>query len=484
VGEPVRLTGGDYQARSLVASAQRCVNLYSEPLPAAQGEPAPMASFPTPGLRLLATLPTAPVRGVRLCPNGTLYAVAGNTVYSVAPDWSFTALGTITAGLVTPVGLSDNSLTLTVVDGTAAGWAVTLAGNTFAQITDPTGTFVGADRCDYLDTFLLFNKPKTPQFIVSGSLAVTFDPLDFANKSSGSDLLVTLCVAKREIWLLGALTTEVWYNTGGDGTIAGSFQFSSMPGVFIPHGCAAKYSVATIDNRVYWLSRTREGQGIVVEGGGYAASRISTYALEAELQTYARIDDAVGYTYQLAGHLYYVMAFPSADKTWAYDLTTKLWHELVWLDSNGTEHRHRGNCAAAAYGEVVIGDWFNGNLYALDTEVYTDNGQPIKRLRHFPHLLSDGKRVFFHQLLADMETGTGGNRLPEPPQVSLAWSDDRGHSFGSPVLKNLGASGEYLTSLQWRRLGMGRDRVFQLQWSSPNRTVLQGAWIDAAPAAS
>jgi hypothetical protein len=207
---------------------------------------------------------------------------------------------------------------------------------TFSFGPQSNDVFIGADRVDYLDTFLVFNKPKTPQFLVSNSLSVTFDPLDFANKSGGSDLLVTLCVAKREIWLLGQFTSEVWYNTGGDGTILGSFQFQPMSGVFIPHGIVAKYSVATIDNHVYWLSRTREGQCIVISGGGYAATRISTYAIETEFQTYTRVDDAVGYTYQINGHMFYVLAFPHMDRTWAYDVTTGLWTELVWLDSNGT----------------------------------------------------------------------------------------------------------------------------------------------------
>ena len=111
------------------------------------------------------------------------------------------------------------------------------------------------------------------------------------------------------------------------------------------------------------------------------------------MATYDRIDDAVGFTYQLAGHLFYVLAFPNADKTWAYDIAASAaaqeprWHEWVWLDTNGTEHRHRANCAFVAYDEVVVGDWESANLYAFDGAVFLDDGQPIKRRRHLPHLL-------------------------------------------------------------------------------------------------
>jgi hypothetical protein len=74
--------------------------------------------------------------------------------------------------------------------------------------------------------------------------------------------------------------------------------------------------------------------------------------------------------------------------------------------------------------------------------------------------------------------------LPAAPMVFLSWSDDRGHTWGNPVGVSMGGLGEYLTSLQWQRLGLARDRVFALEWSSPTRTCLLGAWIDATPAQS
>jgi hypothetical protein len=488
----VALTGGAYTARSVIASAQRAVNLYAEPMPQAQGEPSQMAHYPTAGLTLLLTLPQGPIRGGHRCSNGNVIVVAGSGVYAIAPDASYTHLGDITAGPRTPVSIADNGNTAVIVDGTPNGWQIDLASLAFSALggatDDPDGFFSGADRVDYLDTYFMFNKPNTPQFYISGSLAVTFDSLDFANKESYSDILMALIVSRREVWLIGSQTTEVWYNYGytfstTDAT-AVQFPFQEMEGVFIDRGCVAKYSVAQTDDVVYWLTQDRGGTGSVLAGSGYKATHVSTPAIEAEFATYPRIDDAIGFCYQLAGHRFYVLTFPTADKTWVYDISTELWHEAVWLDANGTEHRHRANCAFTAYGLVCCGDWENGNIYAYDLANFTDNGAPIKRLRHFPHMLKDGKRVFYRQVLLDIETGTGGHQLPEDPQVFLAWSDDRGHLFGSPVGQTIGASGEYLTSVQFQRLGMGRDRVFQVQWSTPYKTALQGAWVDVAVAQS
>ena len=180
----VALQGGAYQAHSVISSAQRCVNLVPEPMPEAQGEPMPSAAYPTPGTRLLGSIGPGPIRGIRQSTTGATYCVSGSGAYLVNADWSGTHLGDITAGLRTPVSMADNGLDMVIVDGTANGWKITLVGNVFGQIDNTTGTFYGADRVDFLDTYLLFNKPNTPQFSSSDSLALTFDPLWFANKES------------------------------------------------------------------------------------------------------------------------------------------------------------------------------------------------------------------------------------------------------------------------------------------------------------
>jgi len=393
------LTGGAYQARSVIASAQRSLNLMGEPMPQGQSEPAPAAFYPTPGLRLLGTLPKGGVRGIKQATTGGIYVVGGNSVYLVDPTaWTGTELGTITAGRPYPVSMADNGNTLMIVDGTASGWTVDLASHAFGTISSTA--FYGADRVDFLDTYFLFNKPNTPQFYSSDSLATTFDPLWFANKESFSDLLTTLIVARREIWLLGERTTEVWSNVG-----APDFPFQEVPSVFVDHGCSAKYSAATYDDTVYWLSYDRAGNNVVLSGAGYQTKRISTYAIETTLTRYGRTDDAIGFVYSLGGHVCYVLTFPTADHTWVYDITTGQWHEWLWVDNDGVEHRHRANCAYAVNGMVVVGDWQNGNLYAVENTALTDNGQPIKRQRSYPHLVNEGDRVYYRQFIADLETG-------------------------------------------------------------------------------
>ena len=416
----VPLTGGAYQAYSVIASAQRSLNLFAEPMPQGQGEPGPAASYPTPGLQLLLTLGDGPVRGILQAPNGIFYVVSGSDVWRVEYTGSsplgaiFTTslLGSITAGLTTPVSMADNGLDMVIVDGhfdptftDPTAWSVNLATDAFSVIPNG-GFFVGADRVDYLDGYFIFNQPFSQNFWISQFMSPTFDPagLDFAAKITHSDLLITLIVSKRLVYLFGSRMTEIWYNAGATDIAAGSFPFAEMQSeVIIDHGTTAKYSPAVYDNSVFWLAHNRAGEHIVIQATGYQTKRVSTYAIESWLGGAGVTDDAIGFCYLAFGHAFYVLTFPTIDHTWVYDITTGLWHEWLWMDPDGVEHRHRA-MSYSILGDVNgVGDWQNGNVYALYG--YTDNGQPIKRVRSFPHLLQDGRRMFWREFVADMETG-------------------------------------------------------------------------------
>lgn len=403
------LLTGFYKSRSVIASAQRCLNLYPEVngsetyggLPQLTAA-AQVTMFPTPGTTLLGSLSTplqGPGRGAYTASNGTLYVCVANAVYMVTPLWQYVILGYIQLG-TNPVSMADNAVTLILVDGTESGYTIDLAANVFGTLEDPTGSFTGADRVEYLDGFFIFNRPGTQIFYTSLANSLTFDPRYFAAKVGASDLLATLVVNQRNIWLLGEQTTEIWYDSG-----ASDFPFAINPSNFIQHGCAAKYSIAKWDANIFWLAKDPQGILTVVVGTNYQTLPISTYAIQNEFSVYPRVDDATGFTYQQLGHVFYVLTFPTADKTWVYDVGAELWHERAVSDAYGAEHRIRAGAFSFAYNKAVTLDFANGSLIAIDPDVYTDLGLPIVRERSFPHLVSELKRIIFRKFVADMETG-------------------------------------------------------------------------------
>lgn len=475
------LTVGAYSASSIIASAQRCVNLYAEKNP--DDSVFPFTFYPTPGLVTRGTAPERGYRGSYVASSGDLFVCVGMGIYRVLSGFTFKLLGSVTS-IGTPVSMHDNGTTLVIVDGTPNGYTVDLVSYKWSVIdesdtdSDGDGTapgpsaFYGADRVDYADTFLIFNKPFSREFYISDSAAVTFDPLYFAAKAGGSDNLVVAVAIDLYIFLLGEQTTEVFFNSG-----AADFPYSREPGVFIQHGCAAKYSVASMDNSIYWVAKNPQGQGIIMRNDGMTALRISTHALEQEIQKYSRIDDAIGYTHQLGGHLFYVVTFPTADRTWAFDLATGQWAERLWMDTQGALHRHRGNCYAFWNGMALVGDWENGNLYEMTPAATDDAGAPMIHIRSFPDMCNDGARLFFREFIADMQVGAALEASTVDPKVRLRWSDDRGASWGNPIMSSLGKTGETLTSIQFQRLGMARHRVFELSWSASVKTALNGAFV-------
>jgi hypothetical protein len=469
----VPLVGGAYTARSLIANAQRCVNLYPEANP--EDAAAKVTHYPTPGLTVVSTPPVAgECRAIYTATNGQRYDVIGSQVYAVDAANVYTQIGTLfsQAG---HVSIQDNGANAFVVDGTMNGWTIDIITNVMTQVTD--ASFYGADRVDIVDGYFIFNKPGTEQFYISNYQDITFNSLDIASKSTYPDKLVTHAVMHREIWLFGELTTEIWYNTG-----ASDFTFGRMPGVFVEHGCAAKHSIAKHDLTLFWLSKDLQGQGLVMAGKNYTASRISTHAIEQEFSTYARLDDAIGYTYQQGGHPFYVLTFPTANKTWCFDMSTGLWHQRGYLEADGSFSRHRGACHSFNQSRNLVGDYATGVVFMLDQNAYTDNGNPLLRVRSFPHIGASGKRAFFRQLVADMEVGQGVAGDTSDPAVFLRWSDDRGFSWGNAVQGSLGKAGEYISVIQYQRLGYARDRVFELSWSAPVKTALNGAYIDISAA--
>jgi hypothetical protein len=425
---------------------------------------------------------------------------SGGADYTVGDQLSAALPGTAinTWSATTGSGYTDgnySSIVLTGGTGSGATADFTVVGGTITSINIDNPGF-GFTAGDVLGATLPGGSGFTLTVVTTGGYGfiftvdtaggTAFDPLDFATKAGYPDPIVTLIVMHLEIWLIGTQTTEVWYNAG-----AADFTFQILPGVFIEHGCAAQYSVARQDLSIYWLSKDKQGQCIVLKGNNYAAHRISTYAIENEFSGYPTISDAVGFTYQQLGHTFYVLTFPTANKTWVWDESSELWHERASFNLSVQENlpidpllgRIRANCCCVAGNQVLVGDYSNGALWALDVNTAFEGNVniPLPRVRSFPHLVNDQKRVTYQQFIVDMECGTDSTdstSISTNPVVSLRWSDDRGKTYGNYVQQSLGDLGEYLTSIQYRRLGVARDRVFELSWSAGPITALNGAWIE------
>jgi len=477
---------GAYQARSPIANAQVAINLYAEQNPA--DAPFPVTMYPAPGLQLYAdyTSTLAPgggtVRGLYYASDGQVFAVVNQTVISVSgPGTNYVVLGTLTTNTGNLVSMCDNGTTLVVVDGSNQGWqlplGLALTPGSLQLINDPA--FYGSNRVDFIDTFLVFNQPGTSNFYTTTSNVVTpFDPTYFASKEGWNDRLVTIAVLHDNIWLLGNTTAEIWFNAGG-----ATFPFARMPNSILQQGCIAVNSPVVADNALYWLSQDRWGRNMLMRGEGYAARRVSTFAVEDEWSKYATLADAVGMSYQIGGHETIGLYFPSGPGWWAYDASTQMWHQRTYNTLTNPWLAYcmagSGHVEGATFDNniILVGDRSAPKIYSLSRSTYTDNGVAIQRQRSWPHLQEDGQRIAYTRFALSM----AGNQM-SPDTVTLDWSDDAGLTYGSPVNQTVNnqSNGQYL----WRRLGYGRDRVYRATWSGNGEFALNGAYSDGTPAAT
>lgn len=472
--------GPAYEARSKYQDAQRSINWYPEVDPT-PGAASPLALYPTPGLLDFVTPgPVAPVRGLYVSPSDLtkLYAVVGQSLYSIVGTTP-NLLGSLNSA-VNPVSMSDNGTTLLIVDG-PNGYTVTLATGAFAVIADPA--FYGSARSTYVDGFFCLNRPDTQQFYISGLYAVTWDALDFASKEAWPDKLVATWANNRELWLFGQYSTEIWHNQplyDANGNF--EFQFQRLGNAFMQHGLAAPYSLAKIGETFGWVGTDERASASIWIANGYAPQKISTTAIDYELSTYSTVADAIGFSYRQGGHEFYQVTFPTADKTWVWDITTGLWHERASMDANGDLHRHRANCFVEFGGRLLVGDYQNGSIYEYSLSSYSDDGAAIPRIRRCPHIVANRKTVNHSEVQVVFEPGVGLQvGQGASPQAMLRWSNDGGSTWSNEHWTGIGPAGKYGYRSIWRRLGQARDRVYEVRVTDPVFAAIISAEISVTP---
>lgn len=404
------------------------------------------------------TLPTQLIVGLQINGAGIVVGTRITAISSV--------LGTIT--LDTPASASPGAVTITVFL------------QNFAQITDTN--FLGADKVEFIDGFLIFNEPNTQNFYTTAPVPYTliFDASFFAKNDSSSDNLVTLESLNRDLWLIGERHTEIWFDAGG-----AQFAFQRIPGAAPQMGCAATHSITKAGDSLMWLAHNQEGGVEVVKTQQYTTVPVTSPAVANIMSNYPLVFDAVAYSYMEQGHHFYVITFPTQDATWVYDLTTELWHERARFDSAaGVFARHRSNCFMNFQNLRIVGDYTNGKLYQLSRTAYTDDDEPLVAFRRCPHIWSreDRERLFHGSLQIEFKPGVGlASGAPEDvdPHVIFRFRDFAGGPVALEEQIPIGKTGETLNRAMIRRLGVSRDRIYEAQFSAATRRDIVGATLYA-----
>lgn len=506
------LVGPAYTLPSINVDFQRAVNIYPEVIESGAGKEANKLYYrSTPGLVQELEVGTGPIRLIHpmqmtqadpLLPANRVLIVSGSELYGATfngTTWSTSKVGNlgnlpsgdlrtsagpiscVNGGLYVDPSLFGKGFFAVLTDGLRA-YHYTLrsfGGFLFENLLENPTSFLIPSAVVLIDGFYIYNTVDSGQFYVSDwNDPAAVSNLSFASSEGDPDNIVAMIALKRYLWLFNERSTEIWANTGN-----ADFPFERIQGGFIEKGCVAGPSVAKIEGNVFWLGRDAAGEGQVFTASGINAQRISTHAIESAIAGYADISTARAYTYQSQGHSFYILTFSEA--TWVYDLSTGMWHERAYTNA-GVLERHRGICGAffPEYSKQLVGDHTSGKVYSFSETTYTDNLNPITRMRVTPHISASQNRTFHKRLILDMETGVGldGDVQGSDPQVMLDFSNDGGHTWSSEMWasagKKVGGIGDFKKRVIWNRLGSARDRVYRIKMTDPVPFTLIGAELD------
>jgi hypothetical protein len=462
----VPFVGDAYKTRSPILDAQTCINLY--PVLDNRGGKTPTALFRTSGLSLFSDDSTYnSVRGLREI-NGILYAAIDNILFAVDTNGNKVSLGALQTSSGR-VAIIDNGLQIMVAQGRVAD-IYTFSTEEILPLTSPS--FFGVVYPGYQDGYGIFAQPNTTTWWITDLFDFsTIGALDFAAANQESDWLVASLSTRQEVWLFGARHSEIWYDTGN-----ATFPFERRQTLFIEYGCAAPYSVTKLDNgTVFFLAQNKQSKALVVKLDGYTPMMVSTEAVNYAIQSYPTINDAFAFSYEEQGHIFYVLTFPTADRTWVYDYTTDAWHERRSQLNNNDPYglptrqgRWRPNCHSVFNGMQIVGDFESGKLYKIDNNAYDENGTPITWERTTSHLSNDEQYISCadYQIIAQVGEGLGSG-TGSKPQILLQVSKDMARTFSAEMWQPLGAQGNFSQRVLWSALGTARDWVWRVRGMDP-----------------
>lgn len=358
---------GSATARALTWDSERTINWYVEGKDA--GTPksgAYLAS--TPGLSPFVGAGAGPVRA-NFWQDGQGFAVSGAYFLEYFQSQTATALGVVRADN-RPATICSNGQagTQLFIVSAGLGYIYDLDAQSFVQITDTNFPAFCSSGLFFDQYFMALDRQTGEVFFSDLDDGLTWSGLDFFAESQFSDTVKAFAPVHDNIWLFGSKHTGPWYNSGGANN-----TFVPVPGSVMEQGIVGEgWSVATLDNTVFWLAKNAQGQGIVFKASGYTPSRISTHPIETYLNQYY-LDDAIGFAYQEEGHLFYVLNVPTMPTTLVYDVASDLWCERGHWNTDTMQYEPwRPRCHAYGFGQHLFGDRASGTIYQSSLTQFID----------------------------------------------------------------------------------------------------------------
>lgn len=430
-----------------------------------------------PGLTRIASSAAGAVhcRGMIAANASTLLVVYDDTVEAVtrtgADTTASVSLGSLPGSDLVTLA-RNNAAIPQIVCVSSSGVYVLTAGGSPAPY--PDGDVGSPNSVCYIDGYFVFTY-GSGKFAVSGLNTTDINSLDFATAEANPDPLIRGVAFGSKLLLFGQSTIEIWINAG-----------SPPPGVpfsrtaVVQRGLAAPHAVAGFEDgfvgALVWVGP----DNLVYKLVGAEALRISTHDIERDLQALTEKSTLRAFAYMCEGHPY--IAIKCQLWTWVYDLLTATWQERRSHDRLSW----RAECSYLQWGEWRLGDESTSAIYRPNGLAYDEDGAPLVwevtsgAVKDFPARFGAPRADF------DFVAGTGDPASVAEPRVSIAWSDDGGATYSTPLLRGLGRQGAYGNRVAINRVGRvgPHGKRFRLTVSDAVFVGLLGGKLQAIQGAS
>ena len=458
----LNIVGSSNPNRTRAISQERTLNMYPEPT---QTGAYPSVLLPWPGSKTFgSSTGTGTPRGIYTHSDGTLYKVTGTTLYSVTSGGVETSIGTIAgSGYVI---MSDDGNNLLLATTTSA---YQYDGATLTQITDTD--YEAGGSVDVLNNQAIWQGLNQRFAVADAGDPDSIQSLNYATAESSGDDLKRVYVFREQVYLLGSITIEPWYNSG-----VGTPPFDRIQSGKMDVGVIDRLSVSSNDNFMYWIADDKN----LYRASAYDPQPLMPPSIHNQFQQYDLTDCRVR-CLTFDGQNFVIIL--NNVKSWVYSETTNSWFELAY---KADEEIYLAYDITTAYGKAIIQSRLDGKLLELDLQTYTDNGQTTIRERvtapiNGSQLGINGGRFMIKRAEIIMESGIG-NSDEENPLIMVSHSKDFGQTFSNEKWLRAGRDGENNIRVEYYAMDSMRQVQFKIRFSSPNFLTLHSMALDVRAA--
>lgn len=458
-GVPFPLIGPTYTNRSLPVSSQVTRGFYVE-VNEQGGEP--ISFNPFPGLKPFSTGSGANRGMGRL--DDVLYTVSGNDLVKVSSTGVQTTIGAI-AGSARCKLAEDQVGNLVIATGVGKPYAYD--GTTLTQGTDID--LPSASTVTYINRRVVYDGNGGDVVFADLSDPLVVNSANIIIAETNPDDTRAVFAYKQQLQVFSRTSIQPMYNSG-----TGNPPYDFIQNATQEIGIDAIHSLAKDKNFLYFLGNDL----IPYRLAGLDSQPIGNPAIGQAISEYSRTDDAFGVTFTLDNMNFYMLSFPTGNETWLFNEQAGLWTNLAF-GTDGSQHLISDH--QSIYGKQLVADRRNGNIYEMDFDTFTDNGEPIQHQRDTISVNGKtfgraGAKVFMDRLELVIETGT--SLVTSESQIIMQYSDDNGRSFSSERWLPIGQQGEFRHKLEWFGLGWFYNRMFRFTMSDNIKWVLISAHVD------